>query len=797
MRAIARRRAIAGFSAAVAAIAALTAVPLAVSASAIAVGDAAANPVSSAHAAPPVRTSALSTSGVHLRVAPTVSTTIDPAAPLTLEVEVENATAESISAGGLRVVRSAEAIDDAAELDAWLAQAPRSTPDANGTTETTEAEPHELEGIEVAAVASDALAPGAVDVVSITVPAETIADLAGAPVLGLGVELLVGDTLVASATDAYASRAAPATESLSVALTYPLTVPASAAGLLTAEDLATWTSPFGLLTRQLDAVAGRQVAVAVDPRIIASIRVLGSAAPGTAVAWLGRLADLPNEIFPLAYADADVAAQAQLGLAGLLTPTGFSDALDPENFTGADGAAEVSPEDAGGATSTPSPTPTPTPTAPVPGELPTTDALLSWPYTRSDIAWPADDTIAAGNLGFLGAAGLTTAILAPGNVAPVEQWSNAASNIDGSTAVVADSRITAPLREASAALTETAWRAAAGLLGAELAIGGAENVGAPLTLLATFDRGAGAQSSRVAATLDELAASPWIELAPLSDAIGAPPFERGLITEPESDQRLANIDRIIRADADVAAFSTVLDDPRVLAAPVRREALAMLDVAWLDDREAWDTAVGEWLLRQRNTLGAVSVVPSSPINVVSTETGVPTTILNGLPYPVTVVVDVDPSNGRLIVEDQATVTVDPESRSTVRVPVAAGIGNGEVTLTVTLTSLDGVPVGSPVMIPVNVQADWEGFGAAILGVVLVVFFGVGVWRNIRRLRRQRAAAAAAAAADADAAAAADAAVDEPVTSDAEVTAPSDDQVAAPSEQQTEQPAEPGDERRDG
>ncbi|PWC05599.1 hypothetical protein DCE94_04885 [Agromyces badenianii] len=783
MRAIARRRAIAGFSAAVAAIAALTAVPLAVSASAIAVADAAANAVSSEHAAPSVRTSALSTSGVHLRVAPTVSTTIDPAAPLTLEVEVENATAESISAGGLRVVRSAETIDDAAELDAWLAQAPRSTPDANGTTETTEtteateAEPHELEGIEVAAVASDALAPGAVDVVSITVPAETIADLAGAPVLGLGVELLVGDTLVASATDAYASRAAPATESLSVALTYPLTVPASAAGLLTAEDLATWTSPFGLLTRQLDAVAGRQVAVAVDPRIIASIRVLGSAAPGTAVAWLGRLADLPNEIFPLAYADADVAAQAQLGLAGLLTPTGFSDALDPENFTGADGAAEVSPEDAGGATSTP--TPTPTPTAPVPGELPTTDALLSWPYTRSDIAWPADDTIAAGNLGFLGAAGLTTAILAPGNVAPVEQWSNAASNIDGSTAVVADSRITAPLREASAALTETAWRAAAGLLGAELAIGGAENVGAPLTLLATFDRGAGAQSSRVAATLDELAASPWIELAPLSDAIGAPPVERALITEPESDQRLANIDRIIRADADVAAFSTVLDDPRVLAAPVRREALAMLDVAWLDDREAWDTAVGEWLLRQRNTLGAVSVVPSSPINVVSTETGVPTTILNGLPYPVTVVVDVDPSNGRLIVEDQATVTVDPESRSTVRVPVAAGIGNGEVTLTVTLTSLDGVPVGSPVMIPVNVQADWEGFGAAILGVVLVVFFGIGVWRNIRRLRRQRAA------------------VDEPVTSDAEVTAPSDDQVAAPSEEQAEQPAEPGDERRDG
>ncbi len=29
------------------------------------------------------------------------------------------------------------------------------------------------------------------------------------------------------------------------------------------------------------------------------------------------------------------------------------------------------------------------------GELPTTEAILAWPYTRTDIAWPADDTIAS------------------------------------------------------------------------------------------------------------------------------------------------------------------------------------------------------------------------------------------------------------------------------------------------------------------------------------------------------------------------------------------------------------------
>ena len=45
------------------------------------------------------------------------------------------------------------------------------------------------------------------------------------------------------------------------------------------------------------------------------------------------------------------------------------------------------------------------------------------------------------------------------------------------------------------------------------------------------------------------------------------------------------------------------------------------------------------------------------------------------------------------------------------------------------------------MIPANVQADWEGLGAAIIATIVVLVFGIGVWRNIRRRRRERAAAA--------------------------------------------------------
>ena len=697
-----------------------------------------------------------SDTGISLRIAPTVSTTLALDAPLTVDVEIVNATTESIATGTLRLTRSAAAIDDVSEIDEWVGGPTADAPPAPGAPSVTLAESE-----------SRALSPGSVAVVSFTVPPDALDELAGAPVVGLGAELLVDATVVATGTDVFATNAAAVGDPLALALVAPITVPAPGAGVLDATQLESWTGPLGLLSRELDALAGRPVAIAIDPRIIASIQVLGTSAPASATAWLDRLRGVPNEIFPLAYADADVAIQAQLALPNLLTPTSFSDLLDPADFasTGAGAGADAA-DDADTVGDAPVATEGPTP---APGELPSTDALLEWPYTRTDVAWPADDTVAAGDLGYLAAAGLTTAILSPGNVEPSAELTSAAATIDGSTAVVADARLTDPLREASEALTDVDWRSATGRLEAELALAAADDApgGATTTVLATFARGDGAQASRMAATIDALGVSPWSQPATLSDAIGAPPTARTLIDLPETDARSASVDRMVGDEADVTAFATVLEDPLVLTGPNRRTLLALLDVTWLADTQGWDAAVADWLAVQRTTLGAVSVVPSSPVNVVSSESGVPTTILNALPYPVTVVVTVDPSNGRLIVEDQVEQTVEAESRGSVIVPVAAGVGNGEVSLAVSLSSTQGVPIGSTVDIAVNVQADWEGVGAAILGLVVVLVFGIGIWRNISRRRKQRAAdAAAAASTTASDAAAGDGAASDGATSDA-------------------------------
>ena len=86
----------------------------------------------------------------------------------------------------------------------------------------------------------------------------------------------------------------------------------------------------GTLTRKLNAVEGQQVAVGIDPMIIASIRILGNTAPQSAIDWLERLDGIGNETFALSYADSDLAALSQAGSGAVLAPTSF--VIDPSLY---------------------------------------------------------------------------------------------------------------------------------------------------------------------------------------------------------------------------------------------------------------------------------------------------------------------------------------------------------------------------------------------------------------------------------------------------------------------------------
>ncbi|WP_430646805.1 DUF6049 family protein [Agromyces sp. GXS1127] len=636
--------------------------------------------------------------GVRVSVAPADGTAVTAGAPVDVVVEIVNGGETAVEAGTLSLGIAASGLDDEDGLDDWTSDGGL-PPSARTVFERDTA----------------ALPVGSVTTLRFTLPAS--ATDATDPAIGLAASLESGGADVAGAATAVANTLVADDDRPGFALAYPLTVPADEGGLIPAERLESWTGPTGLLTRQLEAVSGKDVAVGLDLRIPLSIRVLGSSAPESAVAWLEALALMPNEVFPLAYADADLAAQSQAGLDAPLEPLGFADLVDPADFAEAQGTA--------GATT-------------VPGQAPTDEELLAWDFTRTDLAWPADGTVASGDLDHFAAGGLTTAILAPGNVEPARAGANAAATIEGRGGVVADPRLQTPLRLAAAAQTDATWRSAASRLVAELAIGSGAGAGASTVLLGTFARSAGAEAERIADTLDALAGSRWSRTATLAEAVGAPPASRELVSLPEDDQRIENVQRLLGAEAAVEEFSDVLDDPALLTAPTRRDLLGLLAVGWLDLPTEWTDAIGRWLIDQRAITDSVVVVPTSSVLVVASETGIPITVENDLPYPVNVVLTVDPSNGRLLVEEPVEATVEGESRRTIQVPVAAGVGSGEVDLEVSIASPDGTPLGSIVEIPANVHADWEGVGATILAVLAVLVFGAGIVRTVLRRRRGRA-----------------------------------------------------------
>jgi hypothetical protein len=114
------------------------------------------------------------------------------------------------------------------------------------------------------------------------------------------------------------------------------------------------------------------------------------------------------------------------------------------------------------------------------------------------------------------------------------------------------------------------------------------------------------------------------------------------------------------------------------------------------------------------------------------------TVTNGFDLPVNIVLRATPSNGRLEVDSDTAKTIPAKASAKVLVPVKAKLGNGSVRLGLQLYSPTELPIGAPQTASIEVHADWEGLGALILGIAVVLFFGFGLTRSIlRRIRARR------------------------------------------------------------
>jgi len=668
-------------------------------------------PAAPAAAQPPSRPAAAAAEdGVILTIAPLGNALLRPGQDLSITGTVRNATAATIAGGNLDVSITDNEIGSRDGLQKWLGSDADDVPERRIAAQQVKTQ----------------LLPGQELPISLTVPAASVR-LAptewGTRGIDATFSIAGGSTVTGRSAIVWTGAPAPAKNKLGIVV--PITVPPGSQGLIPAADLAAYTAPLGLLRTQLNAVLGRPAIIAIDPMIIASIRVLGSAAPESARQWLEELAHADNDIFPLTYADSDITLEAESKAERILVPTSFEQAIDPSNFA----PTAASPRPTPGVPA-PSGTPAPAPSLPTgPAEV------LAWNYTSTDIAWPAAGTVTPKALDFFTASGLTTTIVSDSELAD-PQVSQPATALGRHPALVTDEALSTAIRRAAVASSDTAWRQAVADAQAQLAI--LADDGAAATLLTSIDRATARSATRLGATIDALIAPTWTTRASLAEVreAGTKP-NAALNGSPQPSGRSDQVNALLARGGEVSEFATALKNPSDLTGEYRLNLLALLATSWRGEPDAWDSAVAESLASSDKTLHAVSITTEGPFLVVASQTDIPITLSNDFDEAVKVRVQLVPSNGRLLVEQETEATIDAGSAKSVLVPVTAKVGNGSVMLRISVRSPTGVLLAEPKTVAVNVQAEWEGIGAVIFGILVVLFFGFGVWRNIARRRRER------------------------------------------------------------
>ncbi|MFZ4894298.1 DUF6049 family protein [Plantibacter sp. Mn2098] len=708
---------------------------------------------------------------VSITLSPSNGGFVDPAVPTAIDLTIVNGTDDDVAGGVVTLAVSGGVLPSAKALTDWL------HPDAASLAQIPVGAAA-VRNVDIPPlVAGQRYIASGIDLSTVDLGLDA-ADPAGA--YGLAATFIAaGVTSGGRSAVTWGTQGQPATTNLAVVA--PLTVPLSYGGLLDEKELTDLTAENGALTTQLNALVGEPIAIGVDPRIIASIKALGTRAPESAVTWLQRLSTVSNETFALQYGDAQPSVQSQAGLATLLKPTSFAFALNPADFpekpttptetptpsespttppgepssqslpstsaaqntlpTSTAPATGTASEDEAASTTEPTPTPTPTPTGPPGPAVPTLDELLSWAYTIPGIVWSGGVTTQS-DLAVYAASGGSETIIDSSNVQDTGSTPSASATVGSSKVLLADSGLAGDLAAAAGAATTADLNGALAELNARVASIGTEGI-TGRTVLAVLPRGVDGPLPHLADTVNALRTLPAVIPERLSSVIAEPAAAVALTGQTGSADRARDTENLLDDEARIGTFSTVLEQPELLTGEERTTLLSTLAAGWLTDEAGWSQAVFDQRKRTVATLNAVHVADSSRINMVGGEVSLPFAVKNDLAYPVTVVMEASPSNGRLSVAGSVKQNIAANSRATVLLPVQAQIGNGDVTLRLQLFSPTGQSIGAQAFVGVNVRADWEGIGAVVLASFVGLLFIGGIVRMVltRRARARQPAPA--------------------------------------------------------
>ena len=196
-----------------------------------------------------------------------------------------------------------------------------------------------------------------------------------------------------------------------------------------------------------------------------------------------------------------------------------------------------------------------------------------------------------------------------------------------------------------------------------------------------------------------------------------------------------------RTATTLQSISSVLSEPAALLGDYTNLEAVVSSASWRSDPKTRSAQIPNAEAAGAGVTSSLAAVPSSTINVISSEAQLPVRITSSLNQDVTVQVYLVSNNKRLQVPRTTTVRVPAHQQAKVTVPIQA-VGSGDVALTVQVLAADGTTVGTPTTVNMRVRADWEGRGTGVIVGVLVAIVVTGTVRTVRRGRRTAVAPAA-------------------------------------------------------
>ena len=457
-------------------------------------------------------------------------------------------------------------------------------------------------------------------------------------------------------------------------------------------------------------------------------------------AFVSALMGAATEIIALPEGDADLGALALSGNAGFWDRASDSIAGFPSSL-----------REAGWVAPTPSTaSPSPSPSASASGQSGTTTTSPdAGPTILRNVAWPADTTFGTSFLSNYASADQIT--IAPASaLTPAEEvtfTSYARVNVNPSTGETATDGTGARTIAQQADLASIlSWNASGGdeldaeqALTAITAIIVRERPSSSRTVFAAAARGTTVNES-LTKRVNALFSPRWVSALSFTDMASSEPtdVDRQTVDAGTLD---ADTSTAITAMASsltmLEPLANATDDPNAVYDSVTPRILPALS-AQLTPSEQLDSATA-MTSQVTGMLSAVTVEPSSAVNLINKSANFPVLVRNNLPWPVRVNVTLVPDDPRLRATPALSQTLAAQGATTVEVPVGA-IGSGDIEVTYKVTTPDGTVLDDSRTVTVRMRAGWEDAITAVIASLFGLLFLAGIRRSLRKRAARKAQA---------------------------------------------------------